>query len=70
MLYRLKDALIDFLIYIGTVAVVFATTSWFVMLIAKPLVEFSYVQSVSLVVLTFIFFAIGKIDFNIEDEDY
>ena len=70
MFDRIKDALIDFSIYAATVIVFFAGLAWFVMLVAKPLVDFTYVQSVSTVVLAFTFFAIGKIDFSIEDEDY
>jgi len=70
MFDRIKEALIDFVVYAATVIIFFATTAWFVMLVGKPLVDLTYAQSVSAVVLVFLFFAIGKIDFSIEDEDY
>jgi len=70
MFERIKDSFIDVLIYTTTVAAVFLASAWIVMLIAQPLIAFSYIQSLSAVVLTFMFFFIGKLEFDNGGEDY
>ena len=61
MFERIKDAVIDTLIYTTTVVIVFAVSALIVMLVAQPLIALSYVQALSAVVLTFLFFFVGKL---------
>ena len=69
MFYRFKDALIDLIVYTLTVVICFSVTGLLVMLVAQPLFALSYAQALSATVLTFLFFFIGKVDFNVDDED-
>lgn len=71
MFERIKEFIIDFIVTAVVVAIAWTTFGVVVMLAAKPLVDLSFTQSLSAVVLAFIFFAIGKINFNVDDsEDY
>jgi len=70
MFQRIKDGFIDGLIYTATVALVFLVAAWIIMLVAQPIIAFSYIQSLSAVVLTFMFFFIGKIEFDAGGEDH
>lgn len=67
---RIKETFLDLVIYATTVISVFALSAIVVMFVSQPLLSLSYLQSISAVVLTFLFFFIGKIEFDTGEEEY